>query len=496
MHRNLLLTPLSAFLALSSALAQQPSTAPTSLTIYNQDFAVARTTVPLDLKSGSNEVLTTNVTSMLEPDSVVLRDPSGHNTINIVEQNYDAGVVNQQWLIDKYEGKTLDFQTYGMQVIETTTGERKTLPATTIPGKIIRAGSNPLIEVNGKLQFQLPGMPLFPANVDGLLLKPTLRWQIESATAAGFPAELAYVTRGFNWHATYNLVLPSSSESTSNELADILGWVTIQNNSGTDFPQATIQLIAGDVRKLQEFRPKSMLPAAVNQSVELMGSYRKVTQEAFDDFHLYDLHRTLALRNAETKQVQFLEASGVNVQRTYVYDVSNYAIGPLYASYHDTDRFRGSSDTTVSILEEIKNSEANHLGMPLPAGRLRLYRRDTSGQMQFVGEAMISHTPAEQTVKMTSGNAFDLTGTHRQTDYHIDENAHTIDESFEIKLSNQKSQPITIHAVEHLYRAANWNITEKSNDFTKRDSNTIDFPITVPAKGDKTFTYTVHYTWQ
>ena len=496
MHRNLLLTPLSAFLALSSAAAQQPSTAPTSLTIYNQDFAVARTTVPLNLKSGINEVLTTNVTSMLEPDSVILRDPSGHNSISVVEQNYDAGVINQQWLLDKYEGKTLDFQTYGMQVIETTTGEHKTLPATTIPGKIIRAGSNPLIEVDGKMRFQLPGTPLFPANVDGLLLKPTLRWQIQSSNTASFPAELAYVTRGLNWHATYNLVLPQSSESTGNELADILGWVTIQNNSGTDFPQATIQLIAGDVRKLQELRPKSMMPTVVNQSVTLMSASSAVTQKAFDDFHLYDLHRTLALRNSETKQVQFLEASGVNVQRTYVYDVNNYFAQPLYASYHDTERFRGNSDTTVSILEEIKNSEANHLGMPLPAGRLRLYRRDSNGQMQFVGEAVISHTAAEQTVKMTSGNAFDLTGTHRQTNYHIDENAHTIDESFEIKLSNQKSQPVTIHAVEHLYRAANWNITEKSNAFTKRDSNTIDFPVTVPAKGDKTFTYTVHYTWQ
>jgi len=497
MRCNRLLSSLALVtLAASSLTAQQSAvTAPTALTIYNQDFAVARTTVPLDLKSGVNEVLTTSVTSQLEPDSVVLRDPTGRNSITIIEQNYDAGVVNQQWLLEKYEGKTLDFQTYGMQVIETTTGERKTLPATTIPGRIIRAGSNPLIEVNGKLQFQLPGLPLFPANVDGLLLKPTLRWQIQSPKPASFPAELAYVTRGINWHATYNLVLPESSESAGNELADILGWVTIQNNSGTDFPQASIQLIAGDVRKLQEFRPK-MMAGDANESVAVLASSGRVTQKAFDDFHLYDLHRTLLLRNNETKQVQFLEATGVNVQRTYEYDAGNYFVQPLYATYHNTQRSIGSNDTTVSILEEIKNSEANHLGMPLPAGRLRLYRRDTGGQMQFVGEAMISHTAAEQNIRMTSGNAFDLTGSHRQTNFHIDDNARTIDESFEIKLSNQKSQPITIHAVEHLYRAANWEITEKSGDYTKRDSNTIDFPVTVPAKGEKTLTYTVHYTWQ
>jgi hypothetical protein len=165
-------------LAFSSVLAQEPTAAPTKLTIYNQDFAVARTTVTLDLHAGTNEVLTTNVTSQLEPDSVVLRDPSGRNLIQVLEQNYDAAVVTQEWLLEKYEGKTIDFQTYGMQVIETTTGERRTLPATTVKGRIIRAGNQPLIEVGGNMQFQLPGMPLFPATTDGLLLKPTLRWQI------------------------------------------------------------------------------------------------------------------------------------------------------------------------------------------------------------------------------------------------------------------------------------------------------------------------------
>jgi hypothetical protein len=133
--------------------------------------------------------------------------------------------------------------------------------------------------------------------------------------------------------------------------------------------------------------------------------------------------------------------------------------------------------------------------MPLPAGRLRIYRRDAGGQMQFIGENMIQHTPAEQPVKISSGNAFDLTGERKQTDFHTDSHARTIDESFEIKLYNQKSQPVTIHAVEHLHRAQNWKITNKSTDYNKRDSNTVDFPVTVPAKGETTLTYTVHYTW-
>jgi hypothetical protein len=495
MIRCCFLLPLLAALPL---IAQSPSAAtPTQLTIYNQDFAVARTTIPLDLHAGTNEILTTNVTSQLEPDSVVLRDPTGRNVIKVAEQNYDAAVVNQQWMLEKYEGKTIEFQTFGMQVIETTTGERKTLPATTVSGRIIRAGNSPLVEVNGKMQFQLPGLPLFPASTDGLLLKPTLRWQIDSAKAASFPAELDYITHGMSWHATYNVVLPETIDTTGAELADILGWVTIENNSGTDFPQATIQLMAGDVAKIRNRSPGAYVFNSVAQAGGVMGAIGTApTQKAFDDFHLYDLHRTLALHNGETKQVQFLEASRVSVQRTYQYEGNTPAAQPFYPGYHNDQQFLGNSENThISVLEEIKNSTANHLGMPLPAGRIRLYRRDTGGQMQFVGESMIAHTPAEQTVKVVSGNAFDVTAKRRQTNFHVDGLHRMIDESFEIKLSNQKAQAVTVHAVEHMNRGQNWELTAKSSDYTKRDSSTIDFPVSVPAKGDATLTYTVHYTW-
>jgi hypothetical protein len=497
MRRYLLLPSLTLILAVPALTAQQSSvTAPTALTIYNQDFAVARTTVPLDLKSGVNEVLTTNVTSQLEPDSVVLRDASGRNPISVIEQNYDAGVVNQQWLLEKYEGKMLDFQIRPAYTATLQTGETREVPPQIVQGRVIRAGNNPLIEFNGHMQFQLPGTPVFPANTDGLLLKPTLRWQIQSAKTASFPAELAYITRGMSWQATYNVVEPETSDTTATELADIVGWVTIRNDSGTDFPQATIQLMAGDVAKIQNMQPRVML---ANQSVMAgmgSGSGVGVTQQAFDDFHLYDLHRTLALHNTETKQVQFLEASKVTVQRTYQFEGNGAVMQTFYPGFHNDQQYFGNSGNThVSVLQEIKNSDSNHLGMPLPAGRLRLYRRDSAGQMQFIGENMIQHTPAEQTVKIVSGNAFDLTAARRQTDFHTDTRAHIIDESFEIKLFNQKPQPVTIHAVEHMSRAQNWEITAKSADYTKRDSSTIDFPITVPAKGDITLTYTVHYTW-
>src|ERR1700761_3950718 len=240
--RSILTVGLLAALA-AAATAQQPSTQTgTHLTIYNDDFAVARTTVPLNLHAGMNEALTTSVTSHLEPDSVVLRDPSTHNPIPVLEQNYDAGVVNQKWLLEKYEGKTIDFEVQPTRTVEVN-GESRTVPETIVQGRIIRAGDQPLIEVNGKMQFRLPGTPLFPVQTDGLLLKPTLSWRIDARQEAKIPAELDYITHGLQWHATYNVIVPQSSDTTTQEAADLLGWVTIENTSGAEFPQATIELM-------------------------------------------------------------------------------------------------------------------------------------------------------------------------------------------------------------------------------------------------------------
>jgi hypothetical protein len=460
-----------------AATAQEPAASPTKLTIYNEDFAVARTTVPLNLKPGVNEVTTTSVTSQLEPDSVVLRDPASHNPIEVLEQNYDSAVVNQAWLLQKYEGQTIGFQTSGTQTFTLPTGEQKTVPPTIIQGKIVRAGNDPLIEVDGKLQFQLPGTPLFPAATDGLTLKPTLRWRIDARKAASFPAELDYITHGMKWLATYNVLIPATEDTTGPEKADVLGWVTIDNHSGTEFPEATIQLMAGDVAKIPEVRyfDRIELRAKLYAPQAMASAAPQVTQKAFDEFHLYDLHRTVALKNGETKQVQFLEASNVSVQRRFELDGAS----------EDTP-------TEVAVVEKIKNSEANHLGMPIPAGRLRVYRRDTDGQVQFVGESMIDHTPAEQEIKVVTGKAFDVTGKRRQTDAHVA--SHASDQSYEIKLSNQKSQPAVVHVMEHMERE-NWKITAKTSEFEKKDANTLDFPITVPAKGEATLTYSVHYSW-
>jgi hypothetical protein len=493
---------LAALFAASVAAAQQPA-APeppaTALTIYNQDFAVARTTLNLDLQAGINCVETNQVTNRLEPDSVMLRGldqtrDSAKPSFRILEQNYEAAIVTQDFLLQKYVGKTIEFEIS---------------PGTNVEGKIIRAPSMnqnqygnleqtpALIEVKGQMQFQLPGMPLFPASTDGLLLKPALRWQIETDKPRKVDAELAYITNGINWEATYNVVAQSGGAALEGtEKANMVGWVTIKNNSGANFPRANIKLMAGDVARIQPPQFGRLFATGASETV-MVDARNVVTQKPFDDFHLYDLHRTVALADGEIKQVQFLDAAGIAVERSYIYDGAesdqqNYYNGGvnMEQAFHV-----GDANQKVAIVEEIRNTEANHLGIPLPAGRLRFYRRDADGQVEFVGESVINHTPAEDTVRVTTGSAFDVKGARRQTDFSIDHQHRSMEETFEIKLTNQKAEAVNVKVLEHLYRGNNWVIEEKSADYNKLDSHTIEIPAQVPAQGSAIVTYKVKYTW-
>ena len=223
-----------------------------------------------------------------------------------------------------------------------------------------------------------------------------------------------------------------------------------------------------------------------------------VTERSFDEYHLYTLERPSTLYDRETKQVEFVRASGVPSQRLYVYDGLN--IDQNYRGYsleniREMENFGIQSNPKVWTMVEFKNSKENHLGMPLPKGRVRFYRRDTDGQLEFTGENLIDHTPSDETIRLYTGNVFDAVGERKRTSYHIDRNAHTLDESFEIKLRNHKKEPMEIRVVEHLYRWTNWDIEKNSDPFNKLDSKTVEFRVKVPPDGEKVVAYTAHYSW-
>jgi hypothetical protein len=229
-----------------------------------------------------------------------------------------------------------------------------------------------------------------------------------------------------------------------------------------------------------------------------VGTGPPVTEKAFDEYHLYTLERSTTLRDRETKQVEFLRANSVHGNRLYVYD--GLQIDPQYQGWNyenirENANYGTKSNPKVWAMLEFKNSKSNNLGMPLPAGRVRFYRHDSDGQVEFTGEDKIDHTPADETVRFYTGNAFDIVGERRRTYFRTNSQERWVDEAFEIKLRNHKTTPVEVRAVEHLYRWTNWEISQKSDDFKKNDAQTVEFRVPVPANGEKTVTYTVHYSW-
>lgn len=467
----------------SFAAALMPAAAEPSLTIYNQGFAVVRDTVPLDLKAGITEARFSGMTAKAETDSVILRDPAGKVKFQILEQAYRNDPVSSGLMLQLNEGKSIGFEI-----------REPNKPNRIVQGKIVRSGhqaggqsQQPIIEVDGNLRFSLPGEPVFPALGDDTILNPTLTWTINSAEAATFNAELAYVTGGLNWQADYNIVAAEKDE-----MIDIVGWVTFKNQSGTAFKEAKVKLMAGDVNKVQTQPARTRMKAmAMDMSVM---EEKTVTEKSFDEFHLYTIARPVTLRDQETKQVEFLRSSGVKAPKIFIYDGATMGYG-AWNYYRGEGDYGVPTNKKVWVLREFKNSKENKLGMPLPKGRLRFYSQDDDGSLQFTGENQIDHTPKDETVRVYVGNSFDLVGERRRTDYKVDSANQWLEETFEIKVRNRKKEPVEIRVVEHLTRFDNWELKEKSADFRILNSHTIEFPVTLKPDEEKIVTYRVSYTW-
>jgi hypothetical protein len=492
------------FLAGAAAVCGQ-----TQLTIYNQNFAVVKERRALELKLGENEVRVTDITAHLEPDSVVLRDRKRPESIQILEQNYESDPLSEGLLLRKWEGKLLDFEITVPQ-----TGEKKI-----IQGRILRSGyvphpsafrrygqqyyasqmayaspqggGQPMVEVDGKVQFGLPGKPIFAALDPQAFLKPTLLWRLWTDAAGGHETEFSYLTGGMRWEASYNAVAPEKGD-----VFDLIGWVTLENMSGKDFENASVKLMAGDVARV--LPEEGLGYAARKVAAEVAAGPAPVTERAFDEYHLYTLPRPTTVLDREIKQVEFVRAANVPARRLYVYD--GFKLDPRYRGWDYSNirtqaEYGTACNPKVWVMLEFRNAEKSRLGMPLPRGKVKIYRRDIDARNEFVGEDQIDHTPKDETVRLYTGNAFDLVGERRQTNFRLDTGRHWADESFELKVRNHKQEEVEVRVVEHLYRWIQWDITVKSLDFQKADARTIEFRPRIAAKGEAVITYTVHYSW-
>lgn len=442
-----------------------------ALTIYNGGYAVVRETLPIELKSGLNQVSFAGVTAQVEADTVILRDIAGKAEFQILEQSYRNDPVTQAMLLSLFEGKTLEFH------------RRETnKPDRVVFGKVVRSGYvpggtfavEPIIEVDGKLQFFLPGEPIFPTLGDDNILKPTLNWKLNSASSGKIKAEVAYLSNGFAWVASYNLVATEKGD-----LVDIVGWVTMNNQSGMTFTDAKIKLMAGDVNRVQPEYPRERAAYAAALS---MSADKVVTEKSFDEFHLYTLGNPATLRDKETKQVEFVRATGVKTERIYIFEGGE--------DYRRGQSFPGK----VQVYREFQNSEVNKLGIALPKGKLRFYSQDDDRQLEFVGENRIDHTPKNEVIRVLTGNSFDLVGERRLVNQTENKSERVATQTIEVKVRNRKKEPAEIRVIEHAIRGGNWTLTAQSQPHEKKDATTFEFRVPLKPDEEKVITYTIRYT--
>jgi len=473
--RSLTMIPLTLALTAAALAAPEKQEEGIALTIYNQNFGVVREKRDVDVKEKTGTIQFTDVASQIDGTSVQfksLTDPDA----TVLEQNYEYDLVSADKLLEKYIDKQI--------AVLTKDGSRYSgsLQSFDANQLVIRQEAGIVMVQRGDNVKDIQ----FGALPEGLITKPTLVWKLATEKVGQQLIEVAYQTAGINWQADYNAILNPSDTK-----LDLGGWVTINNQSGATYKDAKLKLIAGDVRRVEQPRPAMMYRAMGAAKATEAGFEEK----AFFEYHLYTLGRPATVAQNQTKQIELLKVADVPVKKVFLYDGA-----PQYRFYGglNNDANYGSEDSNkkVNVVVELKNSKENNLGMALPKGKMRLYKRDEAdGSLEFIGEDEIDHTPKDETIKLHIGDAFDIVGERKRTDFHVDASSHVITESFEVRVRNHKTEPVEVLVKETLYRWNNWEIAESNQKWTKYDSNTIHFPVKVDKDGEQVVTYTVRYTW-
>lgn len=466
--------------AADTAAATPASDEGVALTIYNQNFGVVREKRKVEVPDKLGTIRFTDVAAQIDGTSVQFKSLSDPGA-RVLEQNYEYDLVSADKLLHKYIDRqigvlTKDGSRYAGMLQSFDAGQLVLRQADErTPIVMIQRGDN-------VKDIQFGALP------EGLITKPTLVWKLATEKPGRQLVEVAYQTAGINWQADYNAVLNAKDTG-----LDLGGWVTINNTSGATYKDAKLKLIAGDVKRVQ---PQQRLGYAMKaRAMAMEADATGFEEKAFFEYHLYTLGRPSMVADNQTKQIELLKAADVPVKKVFLYDGA-----PQYRFYGglQTDANYGSQDFNkkVNVIIEVKNSKQNNMGMALPKGKVRLYKRDDAdAALEFIGEDEIDHTPKDETIKLHIGDAFDVVGERKRTDFRVDSGRHIMTETFEIRVRNHKTEPVDVLIKETLYRWNNWEITDSNAKWTKFDSDTIHFPVTVAKDGEQVVTYTVRYTW-
>ena len=476
MRRFIFITLLILLLVAPMTQAQDDSER-VSLTIYNQGTALVQDVRRFDLTEGLNTVDFTDVAASIDSTSVVFKSLTNPEEVVVLEQNFVFDLVGSGALLARYLDETISITTedgtqFSGQLLSGRGGE---IILRDEDGQVF------VINISKVRDMQFPDLP------DGLITRPTLRWLLQSGVSGSQEVELTYLTGGINWTADYNVLLNSD-----NNALDLNGWVTLTNTSGAGYTDAQVKLVAGDVNRLPQ--PEARVLQEAQMGLAFANAVEpSVQQREFFEYQLYEITRRVSVGDNETKQVEFVTGTEVPANTFFVYN----GFRDFYGYFSPiTDQGYGTTGITdVQNWLEFSTGEENGLGADLPAGRIRVYQEDVDGAALLVGENRIDHTPEGEDVKIFLGNAFDLVGERTQTDFQII-SRRVIEETWEIKLRNRKdSDSVEIRVPEKLFRWSNWEILNSSDEYTKVDSSTIEFRVTVEPGEERVITYTVRYSW-
>lgn len=452
---------LMAVVFIAAANAEGPKEV--SVTIYNNDLGLVKDVRNLEFKKGINNIDFDEVASRIDPTSVNFRCLDDKN-VAVLEQNYLYDLVSTDALLKRYLAKNIevigeDDRRYRGKLLSF---DGKNVILGSADGEVM------MVSLAKIADYTFPSLP------EGLMLKPTLRWLVESPSTGTKRCEVSYLTNGINWHADYVAVA-----SADDKQLDLSGWVTINNKSGATYENATLKLVAGDVHRVEERRrPRMDLAEPMLKGAAARPQFE---EEEFFEYHLYSLSRPATINDKEIKQLSLFPSTRTKVKKVYIFDAS----GRMYFRTDD-------GKVKIKVNLEFENSEEAGLGMPLPKGKLRVYKADSKGALQFIGEDLIDHTPKDEKVRVYLGDAFDITGTRKKTDME-DLGKGRARESYEIALKNHKKEDIVVTVVEHTRGWREWEIKRSSLEYRKIDNYKIEFDVKVAADSEATLTYTIQY---
>jgi hypothetical protein len=433
-----------------------------AVTVYNSNLALVRDVRQIHLSPGVFPLHFEDVAASINPATVHFRSLSEPAKLSVLEQNYEYDLLDPQKLLQKYVGREVGFNWNGVEMT----------------GLLLADNNGPIWKVNNQIITGLPvGTFHFPELPDNLYSRPTLVWMLDNRGANAQKVEASYLAGNMNWSADYVLTVTRDEKA-----ADLDGWVTLTNNSGVAFSNAKLQLVAGDVHQTQ---PQPMAPRGAVMVTSEAANVKQFEQESFGEYHLYSLERRTSIQNNESKQISLLNGTGVPVEKYLMVEGQAYY-------YRNPQGIGNAIPEPVKVYYRFKNEEKGGLGMPLPAGTVRVYQADSKGGVQFVGEDNIQHTPKDETLKIHIGNAFDVVCDRKQTDYKKLA-SNVVEMEYAITLRNHKDGPVTVEVREPV--GGDWEVVNSNFKPIKLDSTTIGFQVPVEKDGTATLTYRVRVKW-